>query len=178
MDLDWGGDDVATVFFDDDEFAGRQGRPGRRRFPSAAISGRSRLRAFEIDASVGYKFVTTKANNADIHLSRTMLQLEGLYRWPNGFTLGAGLIQHMSPTLHGDGFLEDINFDDATGFNAEIGWRWISLHYANMTYSSDVLRGRGRQPHRPALHLPLRPVLDQLTSQLGRGPVDSRHTMR
>ncbi len=29
-------------------------------------------------------------------------------------------------TVDGDGFFEDIDFDDAQGFNLEIGWRWIS----------------------------------------------------
>ena len=136
MDLDWGGDDVATVFFDDD--SSQDVRAGQG--VGISVGGYYRpveTSAFEIDASVGYKYVTTKANNADIHMSRTMLQLEGLYRWPNGFTLGAGLIQHRNPTLHGDGFLEDIKFDNTIGFNAEIGWRWISLHYVNMSYAQD-----------------------------------------
>jgi hypothetical protein len=133
-DLDWGGDDVATVYFDDDSAQDITAGQGI----AVSIGGYFRPienSAFEIDASVGYKFVTTKANNADIHLSRTMLQLEGLYRWPNGFTLGAGVIEHLNPTLHGDDFLGDIEFDNATGFNAEIGWRWITLHYANIKYS-------------------------------------------
>jgi hypothetical protein len=33
------------------------------------------------------------------------------------------VIRHIDPKLNGDDFLEDVQFDDATGFNAEIGWR-------------------------------------------------------
>jgi hypothetical protein len=135
MDLDWGGDDVATVYFEDD--SSQDVRAGQGIGLSAGGYFRPvESSPFEIDASIGYKFVTTKADNANIHLSRTLLQLEGLYRWPNGFTLGAGVITHLSPTLHGGDFIGDIDFDDATGFNAEIGWRWITLHYARLTYKS------------------------------------------
>ena len=84
-------------------------------------------------------FSTTQADNADIGMSRTLLQVEALYRWPNGFFIGGGLMNHMSPKLDGDGFFPDINFDDAMGFNAEIGWKWISLHYANITYENDFV---------------------------------------
>ena len=52
---------------------------------------------FEIDASVGYKFSTTAASNADIGVERTMLQLGVSHRWPNGFYLGGGLVRNMSP---------------------------------------------------------------------------------
>ncbi len=53
-------------------------------------------------------------------------------------TLGGGLVQNLNPTVDGDGFFEDIDFDDATGYNLEIGWRWITLHYTDMTYESDL----------------------------------------
>ena len=42
----------------------------------------------------------------------------------------------MSPELDGDGFFEDVEFDDANGFNVEVGWRWVALHYTKMEYSS------------------------------------------
>jgi len=137
MDLDFGGDDIATVYFEDDSSQDITAGQG----VAVSIGGYFRpieSSSFEIDASIGYKYATTQADNADINISRTMLQLEALYRWPNGFYLGAGVIQHMSPELNGDGFFPDIEFDDATGFNAEIGWRWISLHFTDISYESDL----------------------------------------
>jgi hypothetical protein len=137
-DLDYGGDDVATVYFEDDSSQDLKAGQG------LAISAGGYFRpiedsAFEIQGSVGYKFSTTQASNADIGMTRTMLQLEALYRWPNGVFLGGGLMMHLSPKLKGDGFFPDVNFDDATGFNAEVGWRWISLHYTNITYTNDFV---------------------------------------
>ena len=137
VDLDYGGDNVATVFFEDDDSQNVKAGQGM------AVSVGAYFRpiansTFEIDASVGYKFSTTAASNADIGVERTMLQLGVSHRWPNGFYLGGGLVQNMGPTVDGDGFFEDIDFDDAQGFNLEIGWRWVALHYTDMTYESDL----------------------------------------
>lgn len=137
VDIDYGGDDVATVYFEDDDSQNVKAGQGLgisvgAWFRPIATSN------FSIDASVGYKFSTTAASNADIGVERTMLQLGVSHEWPNGFRLGGGLVQNLNPTVDGDGFFEDIDFDDATGFNIEIGWRWISLHYTDMTYESDL----------------------------------------
>jgi len=137
-DFDFGGDDLATVSFDDDTTQDVKAGQGI----GLSVGGYFRpveTSPFEIDASIGYKYVTTRANNADIHVSRTLLQLEARYLWPNGFYLGAGLMNHLGPELKGDGFFEDVSFDDATGFNAEIGWRWIGLHYTKIEYSNSFI---------------------------------------
>jgi hypothetical protein len=134
-DIDYGGDDVATVYFEDDSSQDLKAGQGL----AVSLGGWFRpieSSPFELQASVGYKFSTTAASNADIGMQRMLLQLEGLYRWPNGFYAGAGLMQHMSPKLDGDGFFPDVDFDDATGFNVEVGWKWISLHYTDISYSS------------------------------------------
>jgi Outer membrane protein beta-barrel domain len=136
VDADFGGDKVATVFFEDDSDQDITAGQGL----ALSVGGYFRPVAnsrFELEGSVGYKYATTKATNADVHLSRTLLQLEGLYRWPNGFYVGAGLMHHLGPTIHGDGFFDDVEFDDASGLNVEIGWRWISVHYVDMSYSTD-----------------------------------------
>ena len=78
----------------------------------------------------------TAAENADIKMTRSTLQLNGIYRFANDWYAGAGFVQHMSPELDGDGFFEDVEFDDANGFNVEVGWRWVALHYTKMEYSS------------------------------------------
>jgi hypothetical protein len=138
LDADFGGDDLATVYFEDDSSQDITAGQG----VTLSAGGYFRPIAdstFEIDASLGYKYATTQADNADINVSRTVMQLGASYRWPNGFYLGAGLVEHFGPELNGDGFFEDIQFDDATGFNVEIGWRWISVHYTDIKYTNDFL---------------------------------------
>jgi len=135
VDADFGGDKIATVDFEDGDSQDVRAGQGL----ALSVGGYFRpieSSRLEIDFGLGYKFVTTAASNADIHLTRTLAQLGARYRWPNGFYLAGGLMRHIDPKLNGDDFFEDVQFDDATGFNAEIGWRWISLHYVQMDYSN------------------------------------------
>jgi hypothetical protein len=135
-DADFGGDDVATVYYEDDDEQDVKAGQG----VALSIGGFFRPiedSRFRLEASIGYKFVLTAASNADISLTRTLLQLGAYYEWPTGFYLGGGVVQHLSPELNGDGFFEDITFDDATGFNVEIGWKWVALHYTQMTYEHE-----------------------------------------
>jgi hypothetical protein len=135
-DLEFGGDSVATVAFEDGDTQNVHAGQGI----SLGIGGYVRPSdnvPFEISGVVGFKYVTTAADNADINLSRTVLKLNGTYWFDKGWFVTAGLTHHMSPELNGDGFFEDLKFDDATGFSAEVGWRWIALRYTNITYKMD-----------------------------------------
>jgi opacity protein-like surface antigen len=134
MDLDFGGDDIATLSFEDGDTQDVKAGQGL----GIGIGGWFRPVAsvpFELQGILGYKVVFTAADNADIKMTRTTLQLNGIYRFTNDWYVGAGYVQHMSPELDGDGFFEDLEFDDASGFNAEVGWRWVALHYTKIEYS-------------------------------------------
>ena len=138
MDLEFGGDTVATVAFDDGDTQNVHAGQGL----SLGIGGYFRPNPtgpFEIDALIGIKYVTTAASNADINISRTVLKLNGTYWFEQGWFVSAGITHHMSPELDGDGFFEDVPFDDATGFSAEVGWRWVALRYTNITYTNDFI---------------------------------------
>jgi len=135
MDFDFGGDDVATLEFTDGDSQDVKAGQGL----GFGIGGWFRPAAsvpFELQALIGYKVVFTAAENADIMMTRTTLQLNGVYRFANSWYVGAGYVQHMSPELDGDGFFEDFEWDNASGFNAEVGWKWVALHYTKIEYSS------------------------------------------
>jgi hypothetical protein len=130
-DADFGGEKLVTV---DYEYFSQDLRAGQGL--ALSLGGWFRpieTSAFEIQASIGYKYDATFNDDADYSFSRTLLQLEGLYRWPSGFYAGAGYMRHMSPTFATDEF-GDIEFDDANGVNVEAGWRWIGLHYNHIRY--------------------------------------------
>jgi hypothetical protein len=133
-DLEFGGDSVATVAFDDGDTQNVHAGQGI----SIGIGGYLRPMAstpFELSAVVGYKYVTTAADNADINVSRVVLKVNATYWFRNDWFVTGGITHHASPELDGDGFFEDIPFDNATGFSAEVGWRWIALRYTNIEYS-------------------------------------------
>jgi hypothetical protein len=136
FDLDYGGDDLATVSFTDGDSQNVKAGQG----VSFGLGGWFRPMAdvpLELQGALGYKYLTTAATNADIKVTRTTLQLNAVYRFANHWYLGGGLMRHMSPELDGDGFFEDIEFDDATGFSVEVGWKWIGLHVTQLDYSSE-----------------------------------------
>ena len=114
---------------------------------------------FELQGLLGYKVVFTAAENADIKMTRSTLQLNGVYRFANDWYVGAGYVQHMSPELDGDGFFEDIEFDDANGFNAEVGWNWVGAALHQDRILEPRLRRRRRQQRRHTPHVSLRTVI-------------------
>ena len=135
LDLDFGGDDLATLSFTNGESQNVKAGQG----VAFGLGGYFRpveSVPFELQGILGYKVVFTAAENADIKVTRTMLQLNGIYRFANDWYAGGGYTMHMSPELDGDGFFEDIEFDDANGFTVEFGWKWVGLHYTKIEYSS------------------------------------------
>ena len=64
------------------------------------------------------------------------IELIGSYHFASGARLGAGLVHHTGIGLDGDGYFEDVEFDDATGFQIEAGWKWVVVHYTAI--DSDV----------------------------------------
>lgn len=141
MDLEFGGDDIATVAF---VGGGSQDVKAGQGIAVAAGAWFRPVESspFEIQGMVGYKYVTTAADNADIKVTRTTLALNGVYRFSNGWYLGAGVLQHMNPKLDGDGFFQNVKFEDATGFSAEVGWNWVALRVAKLDYSVDGVAGK------------------------------------
>ena len=138
-DLDFGGDDLATVSFtngDSQDVKAGQGIvvSGGLHFRPVASS------PFDVQALVGYKYVTTAASNADIKVTRVVMQLLGDYQFSNGMYLGGGLVRHTGTELDGDGFFRDIEFDDAAGFTVQTGWRWVGLHYTRIEYENSFIR--------------------------------------
>lgn len=136
---EFGGDELAVVEFEDGEEQEIRAGQGF----AVGIGGYFRpaksAPGFELQGILGYKFATTTASNADIHVSRVTLDVSAVYTFDNGMYVLGGIAHHMDPQLNGDDFFEDIRFDDATGFNAAIGWRWFELRYTKIEYENYYL---------------------------------------
>ncbi len=50
---------------------------------------------------------------------------------------GAGVTHHVDIQFDGDGFVPNLDFDDATGFTLEAGWKWIALSYTGIDYTDE-----------------------------------------
>ena len=85
--------------------------------------------------TVGVKFVTTAADDANIMFTRIPLELVGSYQLPTGVRAGAGVVFHTMNRFNGDGFLPDESYSASPGFTAEIGYKVLALTYTTMTYT-------------------------------------------
>ena len=91
----------------------------------------------DLNATIGYKWVTTKATNANVNLSRTVLELRADYIFKNDFWIGTGPVWHSDIKLNSDGYGQNAGFDNAQGLTVKGGWRWIALAYTSMRYKDE-----------------------------------------
>lgn len=135
--IEFGGDEIAEVTFTDGSkqkiYAGQGG--------SIAFGALLRPREdspFDVRATVGYKFVTTAAENSDLGMTRIPLELIATYRVAPDWTVGAGIAKHTSVRFDGGGFAPNVDLDASTGATLELAWRGIALTYTAMTYTDEV----------------------------------------
>jgi hypothetical protein len=87
--------------------------------------------------TAGFKFVTTAADNADITLTRIPLEAVASWNFKPDFRVGAGVSHHARIRFSGDDFAEDVEFDPATGFTIEAGWRWLAVTWTGIDYTDE-----------------------------------------
>jgi hypothetical protein len=93
---------------------------------------------FDLGATIGYKYVTTAADNADIKLTRSVIEVLGTYFINDDWWLSAGPVMHQNIKLDLDGYAKNAKFDDATGLTFKAGWRWVGIQYTNMEYEAQA----------------------------------------
>jgi hypothetical protein len=132
--FEFGGDDFLEVLFTDG--TSQQIKAGQG--GTIAIGGilrASEASPLSLRGTLGLKYVTTAADNANIRFTRIPVEVVGSYAFPNGMRAGAGLVHHANNQFTGDGFLPDATFDANTGFTAEVGYKAIALTYTALDYT-------------------------------------------
>jgi hypothetical protein len=152
-DLEFGGDDIATVTFPDGDTEDVTTGDGL----TLALGGYFRPIAaspFSVRATAGYKFAAPTDNDCDcncdcdsdfdsdfdpdVEIERWVFETVANYMWSSGFWIGAGLTHHAGIDFQGNGFAPNLGFDDATGPTVEVGWKWIALSYTDLEYTDDL----------------------------------------
>jgi hypothetical protein len=131
---EFGGDAVATILFEDGSTQEVKGGQG----VTAAVGGEVRTAydsPLSLRGTVGFKYVTTKADNAHITLTRVPVELVASYELPNGVRFGGGFVRHMAVKFSGDDIGPDLELDDANGGTVEVGWKWVALTFTAMQYT-------------------------------------------
>ena len=131
--FDYGGDKVAEIDFEDGSkqsvTAGNGGWIGvgaEYRVPA--------LKKLLFHATLGYKYVTTKADNAHIRLSRVPIQLTANWMATKRLRLGAGLTSHQAVRFKSGGYADDLTLRAAIGPTVELAYGVIGVTYTSMSY--------------------------------------------
>lgn len=134
--FEFGGDDFLEVVFT----SGSTQKIKAGQGGTIAIGGILRpneASPLSLRGTLGFKYVTTAADNANIMFTRIPIELVGGYEFPNHMRVGAGLSYHMNNKFNGDGFVPDVTFDPTAGFTAEIGYKAVALTYTALNYKAD-----------------------------------------
>lgn len=134
--IEYGGDEILQIFFTNGEDQTmRAGQGG-----CIAVGGElqfSSVKQLMLRATIGLKYNTTAADNANIRLTRFPVQLTPFWKINDDFRLGVGVTTHLNPSLKGDGFFPDVAFNSTIGPRFEFGYKWIALTYTAISYEDE-----------------------------------------
>ncbi len=135
--LEIGGDKIAEVFFTNGEKQGVRAGQGI----SVGVGGQLQIpgaEKFLLRSTVGFKYVTTAADNVHIRLTRIPIVISGSYMATPKLRLAAGLSMHKSIRFNTDGLGDDYKFDAANGPIFEIAYAGVGLSFTAMKYKDQL----------------------------------------
>jgi hypothetical protein len=131
--LEFGGDNVAEVYFTDGSVQKMNAGQGGTVFAGGQLRLTKSEKIF-LRGSVGFKYLTTKADNANIRLTRIPLQLSLNYMPVKKLRFATGIVSHQAINLKFDGLGQDAKFTSVPGLQFEAGYGLFALSYTLMTY--------------------------------------------
>lgn len=134
--FEYGGDRFADFVFTNGDTQTMRAGQGGTAFAGVAFHPAAAPR-LGIEGTVGVKYVTTAADNANITLTRFPLDARATWSLTPDVFVGAGVTYHTGTKFRGDGFVQDVAFDPALGTSVRLGWRWIAATYTAMTYTDE-----------------------------------------
>jgi hypothetical protein len=134
---EFGGDGIATIYFDDGSEQTMHAGQG----VTVSAGGQLKFASLEqllLRATVGFKYVTTKADNVHIRLTRIPLHLTASWMAAKKLRFGAGVVTHRNIRFNTDGLAGNYKFPAATGPIFEASYAGIGLSYTIMKYKDPL----------------------------------------
>lgn len=128
--VEFGGDDLATVVFtngDDETIKAGDGVSIHAGFKHKFNAGTSMLKG-----TLGYKFHNASDSNSDVGTRSFPLNLSLTQKLEGDWHVSGGLTYQMNTQLDGDGFFQDVQFDDSLGTTFGVGYSFFTLSYTNL----------------------------------------------
>jgi len=132
--LEFGGDSVAEIYFEDDTDQSVNAGQGASIFAGGEIFF-TESEKFSLRATIGFKYVTTKATNYNITLTRFPIDISANYRFAKDFRFALGTVTHQNIKFNSDGLIGNEKFSGNLGGKVEIAYKWIGLSFTTMNYT-------------------------------------------
>ncbi|RNC79336.1 MAG: hypothetical protein ED557_14730 [Balneola sp.] len=134
--LEVGGEEIAEILFEDGGSQTVRSGQGISGYVGGEFTIPS-LQQLAFRASLGFKYVTTAADNAHIRLTRIPFQFTANYYIIDDLRIGAGLVTHQNIRFKADGVGPDLDFDPASGTIFEVAYRGFGLSVVIMDYTDE-----------------------------------------
>ncbi len=131
--LEFGGDDVAEIYFVDGSTQRMNAGQGGTLYAGGQLQLDKKEQLF-LRTSVGIKYLTTKAENAHIRLTRFPVQASINYFPAKKLRIGVGIVSHQGIRLNFDGIGDNQKFTAGPGPVLEIAYAGVGLSYTVLTY--------------------------------------------
>ena len=135
--LELGGDAIAVVSFQDGSTQKVNAGQGGTFFAGGEwILGKEALWALR--ATLGIKYVTTKATNVNITLTRIPIRITGVRQLGKKWWIAAGAVTHQSIRFNAGGIGQDLSFTGTVSPTLELGYSGVSFVFTPMTYKDEA----------------------------------------
>ncbi|MFY7840501.1 MAG: hypothetical protein ACOVP7_09500 [Lacibacter sp.] len=131
--FEFGGDNLAEIYFTDGSVQKMNAGQGGTLFAGGQLRLNKKENLF-LRGSIGIKYLTTKADNAHIRLTRFPMALSVNYLPVKKLRLATGIVTHQGINLKFDGLGQDAKFTSVPGLQFEAGYGAFALSYTAMTY--------------------------------------------
>jgi hypothetical protein len=135
--LELGGDAIAVVNFQDGSTQKVNAGQGGTFFAGGEWN-LGKDAQWAIRATLGIKYVTTKATNVNITLTRIPIRITGLRQLGKKWWIAAGAVTHQAIKFNAGGIGQDQGFTGTISPTFELGYSAISFVFTPMTYKDDA----------------------------------------
>ncbi len=134
--IEGGGDEVATVLFTNGETQSLNAGQGISMGIGAQIQF-PKAEKFLLRASIGYKYVTTQADNVHIRLTRIPLHFTANFMATEKVRLGVGFVKHAGVKFNSGGLGGDMTYKSNTGLAFELAYLGVGISYTALKYTDE-----------------------------------------
>lgn len=135
--LELGGDAIAVVSFQDGSTQKVNAGQGGTFFAGGewALGKKDQ---WALRATLGIKYVTTKATNVNITLTRIPIRITGVRQLGKKWWIAAGAVTHQAIKFNAGGIGQDLSFTGTVSPTVELGYSGISFVFTPMTYKDQA----------------------------------------